>query len=71
MKKAYFWPTAMIVMGLVILAQNLYMLPHAFVNLWPLILIVAGLGGVLTADREEWYGSTESTKPKKTKKKKK
>ena len=67
MKKAYFWPVAMIVMGLVILAQNLGMLPLAFMNFWPLILIVVGLGGLLTADRDEWL---HEPKPKKKKSKK-
>ena len=66
MKKAYFWPAAMIVMGLVILAQNLQMLPAGFENFWPLILVVVGLGGLLTADREEWLH--EPKKPRKSKK---
>ncbi len=75
MKKAYFWPAAMVTMGLVILAQNLHMLPVGFENFWPLVLIVVGLGGLLTADREEWLHEpkkTSSTKSKaqtKTKKK--
>ena len=70
MKKAYFWPVAMIVMGLVILAQNLGMLSAGFGNFWPLVLVVVGLGGVLTADREEWYNSDQRSKTKKSKKKK-
>ena len=67
MKKAYFWPVAMIAMGLVVLAQNLGMLPLVFMNFWPLILIVVGLGGLLTADRDEWL---HELKPQKKKSKK-
>jgi hypothetical protein len=54
MPKKVFWPVAMIAMGLIVLASNLGLLPREFWNLWPLILIVAGLGGLLTSDREEW-----------------
>ncbi len=54
MPKKYFWPAALIVMGFVLLASNLGLLPGEFWNFWPLILIVVGLGGLLTADRDEW-----------------
>ena len=54
MPKKAFWPVAMISMGLIVLASNLGLLPKEFWNLWPLILIVAGLGGLLTSDRDEW-----------------
>ncbi len=54
MRKAYFWPVALVVMGLIMLAQIVHLLPKDFFNLWPLVMIVAGLGGLLTADREEW-----------------
>lgn len=54
MPKKVFWPVAMIAMGLIVLASNLGLLPREFWNLWPLILIVAGLGGLLTCDRDEW-----------------
>lgn len=54
MPKKYFWPLALVVMGFVFLASNLGMLPSEFWNFWPLILIVVGLGGLLTADRDEW-----------------
>ena len=52
MPKKVFWPAAMIAMGLVFLAHNLGLLPREFGNLWPLILIVVGLGGLLTCDRD-------------------
>ncbi|MFZ1721638.1 MAG: DUF5668 domain-containing protein [Microgenomates group bacterium] len=55
MPKRVFWPAALVVMGLVFLASNLGMLPREFWNLWPLMLIVVGLGGLLTSDTNEWY----------------
>lgn len=63
MSKKYFWPIAMIIMGLIFLASNVGLLPRTFWDLWPLILIVVGLGGLLTADRDEWYYVAEK-KPK-------
>jgi hypothetical protein len=54
MPKKVFWPLALVIMGLIFLASNLGMLPRDFWNLWPIILIVVGLGGLLTSDREEW-----------------
>jgi len=38
------------------------MLPRAFWNLWPIILIVVGLGGLLTSDSEEWMSSESAPK---------
>ena len=75
MPKNVFWPVAMVILGLIFLASNLGMLPRAFWNLWPIILIVVGLGGLLTSDREEWIVDTSTKKTpkkaaKKTKKKK-
>jgi len=70
MQKAYFWPVALVVMGLVMLAQILNMLPKDFFNLWPLVMIVAGLGGLLTADRKEWLVEPKKkTKRKRSKRK--
>lgn len=78
MPKRVFWPVAMVILGLIFLASNLGMLPRAFWNLWPIILVVVGLGGLLTSDREEWMSSETSAKkaaprakkaPKKTAKK--
>lgn len=59
MPKRVFWPVALVTMGLIMLASNLGMLPREFWNLWPLILIVVGLGGLLTSDRKEWLVDTE------------
>lgn len=75
MSKKVFWPVAMVVLGLIFLASNMGMLPRAFWNLWPIILIVVGLGGLLTADRDEWISeekpkssTKKSTKKRTTKK---
>ena len=66
MPKNVFWPLALVIMGLIFLASNLGMLPRDFWNLWPVILIVVGLGGLLTSDRDEWL--VDPRKAKKTKK---
>lgn len=63
MPKKVFWPVSAIVMGLIFLASNLGMLPREFYNLWPLMLIIVGLGGLLVSDRDEWL--VENTTPKK------
>ena len=60
MPKRVFWPVALLVMGLIFMASSLGMLPPDFANLWPLILIVVGLGGLLTSDREDWMASVKS-----------
>lgn len=54
MPKHVFWPFTMVVMGLIFLASNLGLLPKEFWSLWPVILIVVGLGGLITSDRKEW-----------------
>ncbi len=69
MPKRVFWPVALIVMGLIFLASSLGMLPKDFANLWPLMLVVVGLGGLLTSDREEWLVDSKSKKRKTRRKK--
>lgn len=64
MPKKVFWPVSLVVMGLIFMASNMGYLPAQFWNLWPIILIVVGLGGLLTSDREEWLAES---KPKKRK----
>ena len=73
MPKKIFWPASLVVMGFVLLASNLGMLPADFWNLWPIILIVVGLGGLITADENEWLypEKNPSRKNKSSKKKKK
>ena len=67
MPKNVFWPAALVVMGLIFLASNMGMLPKEFWNFWPLILIIVGLGGLVTSDREEWMVETKKSKPKRKK----
>lgn len=65
MPKRVFWPIALVVIGIIFLASNVGVLPKSFWNLWPLILIIVGLGGLLISDREEWSVSTPTkSKPK-------
>ena len=70
MPKRVFWPIAMIVIGLILIASNLGLLPRFFWNLWPVILIIVGLGGLLISDKDEW-DSESVKKPKNTVKAKK
>lgn len=49
-------------MGLVFLASRLQLLPPELANLWPVLLIVIGLGGLLTSDREEWLSSEQKVR---------
>lgn len=71
MPKKIFWPVSLVVMGLVFLASNLGMLPREFYNLWPLVLIIVGLGGLIVSDRDEWLGGNSGSAPKRTMKKSK
>ncbi len=68
MPKRVFWPVSLIIMGLVFLASNLSLLPREFWNLWPLMLIIIGLGGLLTSDREEWMEEPKPSSKKTTSK---
>lgn len=67
MPKKVFWPAALVVMGLVFLAQNMGYLSPQFWNLWPIILIVVGLGGLITSDRDQWLYPEPGEKPVATK----
>jgi hypothetical protein len=57
MSKQIFWPLTLVVFGLIFLASNLNLLPREFLNIWPLILLIVGLGGLFTADRMEWMAT--------------
>ncbi len=64
MPKRVFWPATLVVMGLIYMASNMGFLPVTFWNLWPLILVLVGLGGLITSDREEWIIQPKSKKAK-------
>jgi len=68
MPKKVFWPTTLVIMGLIFMASNLGYLPQAFWNLWPLILVVVGLGGLITSDRDEWLVENKKSKKSVSKK---
>ncbi len=65
MPKKVFWPLTLIVMGLIFMASNMGYLPREFWNLWPLILVIVGLGGLITSDRDEWLCAPTPKKPAK------
>lgn len=71
MPKRVFWPAALIILGIVLLTANLGFMPQEFWNLWPLLFIIVGLGGLLTSDREEWMYEPKSASRTKTAPKKK
>lgn len=71
MPKRVFWPATLVIMGLIFLASNMGMLPAVFWNFWPLILIVVGLGGLLTSDSEQWVNSLRMARTSKKSKSKK
>ena len=64
MPKKIFWPATLVTMGLIFMASNMGLLPTAFWNLWPLILVVVGLGGLITADQDEWIIDSKKKKAK-------
>jgi len=70
MPKRTFWPITLVIMGLIFMASNLGYLPRAFWNLWPLILVIVGLGGLITSDREEWMITPKKSSTKKSSSKK-
>ena len=69
MPKNVFWPVTLVVMGLIFMASNLGLLPSMFWNLWPIILLVVGLGGLITSDQDDWFSTPKKAKKKAAKKK--
>jgi len=70
MPKRVFWPITLIILGLILIASNRGLLPMMFWNLWPLLLVIVGLGGLLISDKEEWCAACRPKKTKKSKKRK-
>jgi hypothetical protein len=62
MPKRAFFPAALIVFGLIQIATMMGLLPTVFDGFWPIIMIVAGLGGLLISDCEEWVRPMPSQK---------
>ncbi len=75
MPKKVFWPAAMLVMGIIFFGTNTGVFASEFANLWAIVLIIAGLGGLLLSDREGWLVNpvkpTKKATAKPTKKAKK
>lgn len=67
MPKRVFWPATLVIMGLIFMASNMGLLPGIFWNLWPIILILVGLGGLITSDQEEWLIKPRSKTAKRKK----
>lgn len=70
MPKRVFWPVALVIMGLILIASNMGYLPRMFWNLWPLMLIIIGLAGLLISDKEEWDTPKKKIVKKSSKKQK-
>lgn len=66
MPKRVFWPASMIVLGAILIATRMNLLPAQLWNLWPIILIVVGLGGLLVSDKEDWDGQPKTATKKTT-----
>jgi len=73
MPKRVFFPLTLVIMGLILVASRVGLIPGTFWEMWPLILIVVGLGGLVLSDKEEWDGELKprrsTAKPKTAKKK--
>lgn len=70
MPKRAFYPAALLTFGLIELASMMGYLPMVFRDFWPVIMIVVGLGGLLTSDRDQWLTETALKRPATSKAKK-
>lgn len=59
MPKRAFYPATLIVFGLILMADMGGFLPAMFSQFWPLLMVIVGLGGLLTADKEAWMTTPE------------
>ncbi len=70
-KNSFFWPIALIVMGIVMLATNLGFMPKSLWNFWSVVTIIIGLSGLVLTDKKDWMIFSKPKKKKKKSKKKK
>ncbi len=63
MPKRVFWPAALVIMGLILMASNMGYLPAVFWDFWPVMLIIVGLAGLLISDREQWMSTGHHSAP--------
>lgn len=63
MPKRAFYPATLILFGLIEMANMLGYLPLMLRDIWPVLMIIVGLGGILTADREDWMSTARTPKP--------
>lgn len=54
MPKQYFWPATLILFGAIFAGTAIGMMPVKLLVIWPIFMLIIGLGGLATADRSEW-----------------
>jgi hypothetical protein len=57
MPKRAFYPAVLILFGLIEMANLMGYFPQALRDFWPVLMIIVGLGGLLTADKEGWLSN--------------
>lgn len=67
MTKRAFYPAAIILFGLIEMANLLGYFPVELRTFWPILMIIVGLGGILTADKEAWLTTERKTSSPATK----
>lgn len=65
MPKRAFYPAVLILFALIEMANLMGFLPGALRDFWPVIMIIVGLYGLLTADKEAWMNPVSRVAPKK------
>jgi len=61
MPKRAFYPAAIIMFGLIEMANLMGYFPRELREFWPILMVVVGLGGLLTADKEAWMTTPTKT----------
>ncbi|MBP9819818.1 hypothetical protein KBC79_03695 [Candidatus Woesebacteria bacterium] len=69
MSKQYFWPLAMIILGIIMTLTMLGFLPMYLLWFWPVVMLLVGLGALLVADRDDWISTNRPKSAKKSAKK--